>query len=65
MHQDPNFDSQLSSTKKVLHFMCPNLFPVFDRKVCKKLFGLEHQISSICFWLIRFPTRSRRGTIYL
>lgn len=43
IHQDPNFDSQLSSTTKLLHFMCPNLFPIFDRKVCKKLFGSEYQ----------------------
>lgn len=43
LHQDPNFDSQLSSITKLLHFMCPNLFPIFDRKVCKKLFGSEHQ----------------------
>lgn len=29
-----NQNTQLSSTTKLLHFMCPELFPIFDRKVC-------------------------------
>ncbi|WP_066320492.1 hypothetical protein [Bacillus sp. FJAT-29814] len=39
LHQEPNLDTQLSSTTKLLHFMCPNLFPIFDTKVCKQLFN--------------------------
>lgn len=38
LHRKSNLDTQLSSTTKLLHFMCPNLFPIFDSKVCKKIF---------------------------
>jgi hypothetical protein len=43
LHGKINIDTQLSSTTKLLHFMCPHLFPIFDTKVCKQLFGTTHQ----------------------
>lgn len=43
IHKEPNLDTQLSSTTKLLHFMCPSLFPIFDTKVCKQLFGTTRQ----------------------
>lgn len=33
------WEDTLSTTTKLLHFMCPHLFPIFDRKVCQVLFG--------------------------
>jgi hypothetical protein len=43
LHKVPKINTQLSSTTKLLHFMLPNLFPIFDTKVCKQLFGTTHQ----------------------
>lgn len=43
LNQKPNLDTQLSSSTKLLHFMCPSLFPIFDTKVCKRLFGTTRQ----------------------
>ncbi|MEH7388026.1 hypothetical protein V7147_21905 [Bacillus sp. JJ1521] len=37
LHGLERLDTQLSSTTKLLHFMCPNLFP--NSKVCKQVFG--------------------------
>ncbi|CAM5734250.1 hypothetical protein SAFG77S_11599 [Streptomyces afghaniensis] len=39
LHDTVRLDTQLSSTTKLLHFMCPNLFPIFDTKVCKQIYG--------------------------
>ncbi|WP_456276766.1 hypothetical protein [Bacillus sp. AK128] len=39
LHGTERLDTQLSSTTKLLHFMCPNLFPIFDTKVCKQIYG--------------------------
>lgn len=33
-----NFDSNLSTTTKILHFMHPHLFPIYDMKIHNQLF---------------------------
>lgn len=43
IHKEPNLNTQLSSITKLLHFMCPYLFPIFDTKVCKQLFDTTRQ----------------------
>lgn len=43
LHNKPSLDTQLSSTTKLLHFMCPSLFPIFDSKVCNQLYGTTNQ----------------------
>lgn len=43
LHSEARLNTQLSSTTKLLHFMCPGLFPIFDTKVCNKIFGTNYQ----------------------
>lgn len=43
IHKEPRLNTQLSSVTKLLHFMCPFLFPIFDTKVCLQIFGTKYQ----------------------
>jgi len=43
LHGKVNLDTQLSSTTKLLHFMCPQLFPIFDMKICNRIFSSNYQ----------------------
>lgn len=66
IHKEPNLDTQLSSITKLLHFMCPSLFPIFDTKVCKQLFGTTRQTYEryhmYVFGLQQFLQQSKIGT---
>ncbi|WP_156289575.1 hypothetical protein [Oceanobacillus salinisoli] len=55
-------DYQLSSVSKVLHFMFPNLFPLFDRKACETVFGSNYQSYSRYFrYISAFRTYLQEG----
>lgn len=34
--------STLSTSSKLLHFMCPSLFPIFDKTICRTVFAQEN-----------------------
>ncbi|WP_374722892.1 hypothetical protein [Peribacillus tepidiphilus] len=69
IHKQPNLDTQLSSITKLLHFMCPYLFPIFDTKVCKQLFDATRQTYEryhmYVFGLQEFLQRSDVGAYVL
>lgn len=69
IHKEPNLDTQLSSITKLLHFMCPSLFPIFDTKVCKQLFGTPRQTYEryhmYVFGLQRFLQETEVGSYIL
>jgi hypothetical protein len=69
IHKEPNLNTQLSSITKLLHFMCPHLFPIFDTKVCKQLFGTTRQTYEryhiYVFGLQQFLQQSEVGSYIL
>ncbi|TGE31600.1 DUF6308 family protein [Desulfosporosinus sp. Sb-LF] len=37
-----HWNSTLASSSKLLHFMCPSLIPIFDKTICRVLYGQDN-----------------------